>query len=899
MQKYFQKSDFILHFEALDHQSLPLVGGKGVNLGKLTRAGFPVPDGFCVTTKAYDEATRAAKLEPLLERLLKSDPNHPETFKETSTAIRQQLIETPLNADLREAIAQAYQSLGGSMLPVAVRSSATAEDLQEASFAGQQDTFLNIIGVEAVLDAVRHCWASLWNDRAVIYRSRNGINQWEIGISVVVQKLVAAKVAGVLFTANPLTGKRRQAVINANPGLGESVVSGTTTPDQFIIDTSTGQIIEHRISEHRVVITPTVYGQIQTSQQQNAEKQACLADEQVKALAALGNKVEEYYRAPQDLEWAIDHQNQIWLLQSRPITTLFPLPENAPNDDHKLKVYMSATGDEGVNRPLTPMGLQAYRILISGVSQRLWNVRIKDILAGPGIIVEAGLHFYYDITPITRNSIGRQIIESYTPSFDAYTAGIWNLLKRDPRLAPIKTSIYRLIRIFIRPLLGTPIIPYILRALVNPKRIRMKIDRLFTQTLKTGVMPLTAPAAQLLEATIQLIFKGGAALFITGLPEAAAAYLALEIAKKLLGSLAAEDELQIILRGLQDNPTTEMGLALWQLATKVKKDPGAVQAITTSPAERLTEAYLAAKLPEVLQTELSFFLQIFGNRAVAEIDLGLPRWSEDPTHLFGIISNYLKLDDQMKAPDAQFQKAIKEGEAATKELVSRISIKSRIRGNIVRWLLNRTRSLMGKRELWKTQLSAIFAQTRKLLIVVGEELVNDGRIAESRDIFMLNFPEIKAGLSGIDLHPLVRSRQDVYQRELKRPHVPQILLSDGTEPLPMPTTTKGSNSNILYGIPASPGMVSGRARVLLDPLNASIEPGEILVAPSTDPGWTPLFLTAAGLVMERGGVISHGSVVAREYGIPAVVGVSGVIGCIRTGQMITVDGNNGSVVIST
>ncbi|HEX3048251.1 MAG TPA: PEP/pyruvate-binding domain-containing protein [Bacillota bacterium] len=903
MQKSSQKPVFILPFEALDRRSLPLVGGKGANLGELTRAGFPVPGGFCITTAAYFEAAQAAKLQPFLEQLSKKGPrasarNQPEDFKEPVAAIRQQLLNTPMAASLREAIVQAYESLGEVLEPVAVRSSATAEDLPEASFAGQQDTFLNIIGAETVVDAVRRCWASLWNDRAVVYRSRNGINQCEVSISVVVQRLVAAKVAGVLFTANPLTGKRRQAVIDANPGLGESVVSGATTPDQFIVNTPAGEIVDRRISERRLVITATADGQTQSSQQLNVEKRACLDDEQVKALAVLGSRVEEYYGAPQDIEWALDHDGQIWLLQSRPITTLFPLPENAPRDDDNLRVYMSATGDEGVNRPITPMGLQGYRILISGVSRRLWNLRLKSILAGPSAIAEAGLRFYYDITPIARNAAGRKIIEGYTPAFDAYTAAIWNVLKKDPRLAPVKTPFYRLAGMIIRPLIAAPIIPYTLLALFNPGRARRKIEWLFTQTLTIGQVQPEATVDQRLEAAIQLIFKGGGGLFITGLPEAAAGYLALELAKKMLGNLATEDEFQTVLRGLPDNPTTEMGLALWEMALKVKQDPDAVQAITALPAEKLAEAFLAAKLPEVLQKELTGFLQVYGNRAVAEIDLGLPRWSEDPAHLFGILANYLKLEERTKAPDAQFQKAIMEGEAVMGELENRAYGKSRIRGILVRWLLNRTRRLIGKRELWKTQLTAIFDQTRKLLIPIGEELVNQGRLAEARDIFMIDFPEIKAGLSGKDLRPLVRARQEIYQRELKRTRVPQILLSDGTEPLPAPVIYEVSNSNTLHGTPASPGTVRGRARVILDPMNARIEPGEILVAPSTDPGWTPLFLTAAGLVMERGGVIAHGSVVAREYGIPAVVGTSGATTRIQTGQMITVDGYNGLVVFN-
>ena len=888
---------YVVPFEAIGKESLPTVGGKGANLGVLTKAGFPVPSGFCITTDAYYRVVEQAGIEALLENLSKIRYDDLEALNAIAFSIRERLSAATIPKQIIDTVQEAYKALGNANVPVAVRSSATAEDLLEASFAGQQDTYLNIIGAKAVMEAVHHCWESLWNDRAVVYRARNGIDHRQVGISVVVQKLVEAKVAGVLFTANPLTGKRRQAVIDASPGLGEAVVSGATTPDQFIVNSTSGEIVKRNISSKRIIITAAIGGGTQFKEQMNTNNQACLSDEQVKTLASLGSRVEKYYGAPQDIEWALDGNDQIWLLQSRPITTLFPLPENAPEEDNNLHVYMSATGDEGVTRPLTPMGLQAYRIMISCVSLRLWKHRPKDMLKGPASCVEAGYRFYYDITSIVRSTIGQRLMDSFMSSFDNYTAEIMRNIKGDSRFAPKRIPFRKLMWIVLTPFIRTPLIPYTLGALRDPDKARNKIERLFRRVMETANIQGVASEKQRFQAIIRLLMEGGSSLFITGFPEAVAGYIALEIAKRLLGSLATEDVMQAVLRGLPDNPTTEMGLALWDIALTVKSDISSLKALTDMPSEKLTEAFLAKELPDVLQKKMTDFLKVYGNRAVAEIDMGLPRWSEDQSHLFGILSNYIKLEDLTKAPDVQFKNAVSEGEAVMENLVSRASDKSKLHGILVRWALNRARRMIGRRELWKTQLTAIFAKTRELLLSIGEDLVKRELLLHREDIFFVNLTEVQEAISGRDLHSIVRERKEAYEHELKRVRVPMILLSDGTEPLPKPSMQEGAASNALQGVPASPGIIKGRARILLDPTNAKIEPGEILVAPNTDPGWTPLFLTASGLVMERGGAISHGAVVAREYGIPAVVGVTGIIDRIKTGQTITVDGFNGVVII--
>jgi pyruvate,water dikinase len=370
--------------------------------------------------------------------------------------------------------------------------------------------------------------------------------------------------------------------------------------------------------------------------------------------------------------------------------------------------------------------------------------------------------------------------------------------------------------------------------------------------------------------------------------------LANTLAGKLLNGLATDDERQAVLRSLPYNPTTEMDLALWQLAQPIRIDPGTAQIFHDTPLERLAQDYHDGALPPTLQRGLAGFLQTYGHRGIAEIDLGLPRWREDPTHLLGVLANYLERTNPELAPDVQFQHGAEAAEAMVVELTRRAARKGWLRGKLVEFFLRRVRALLGLREVPKFCLMILFDQIRELLWPVGQELAEAGRLEQAEDIFFLTLPEAREALAGTDLRPVVREHHASYEQELKRRHIPRVLLSDGTEPT-AGVHTAGAAEGLLTGTPASAGTVTAKARVILDPTGARLEPGEILVAPSTDPGWTPLFLTASGLVMEMGGAMSHGAVVAREYGIPAVVGVPAATERISSGQQITVDGSAGTV----
>ena len=881
--------DPILPFGAIDGSMLPLVGGKAGNLGELVRAGFPVPAGFCVSTAAYEMVEADAGLEPTLAALAAAEPEDTARLAELAAEARSRLQGASVPDVLRRAITEAYVELGDGA-PVAVRSSATAEDLPGASFAGQQDTYLNVVGAESVLDAVQRCWASLWTNRAVTYRATNGIDPRGVRLAVVVQPMVEASVAGVLFTANPVTGKRRQAVIDASPGLGEAVVSGMVNPDHFVVNAATGEIVERRLGDKRVAVVAGPGGGTERVELAADEHGASLSDDQILALAKLGARVEKHYGTPQDTEWAIDEEGEIWLLQARPITTLFPLPADAPTDDENLRVYFSFNVAQGVYGPLTPMGIQAFRLITSSVATFAGHPP-RNPYNGAAFFTESAGRMFLDITPVLRSERGRRLFERFMMNMEARTVPIVRQLVHDPRLATVATNRWPILRTLLLAFARGRLPLRFAEALASPERARARAARVVARLGASGEM--SPGAAWRLVAAERLLRDGPPEILPNVPPVFVAGLVANVLAGKLLGNLATDDERRVAMRALPHNPTTEMDLALWALAQEARSDPDSARVVGETPPERLAEEYRDGSLPPTLQGGLTDFLRHYGHRGVAEIDLGLPRWSEDQGYILGVLANYLRLEDPRSAPDVQFGRATREAEEMVAELTRRAARKGRLRGTLVRFLLGRARELSGLRETPKFCIVLLLAGVRDLLWPVGEELAQAGRLENAGDIFFLTVPEAWAALAGDNLRAIVDERRAVYEQEKRRRHVPRLLLSDGTEPV---VETHGATAEgVLRGTPASGGVVTGEARVILEPGSAHLEPGEILVAPSTDPGWTPLFLTAGGLVMEMGGPMSHGAIVAREYGIPAVVGVPDATERIETGQRITIDGSPGIV----
>ncbi|MBD1591638.1 pyruvate kinase [Arthrobacter sp. S1_S22] len=878
--------------------SLATVGGKALNLGLLVAAGFPVPPGFCLTTAAYRKAAPTG-LDAIAARLDGAGLDGAGTGRpdggrgladddrdSLARQARDVILAGPVPPDVDAAIREAYAAMGSG--PVAVRSSATAEDLPFASFAGQQDSFMDVDGADAVVEAVRRCWASLWTDRAVAYRTTNGISHREVGLAVVVQRMVDAATAGVLFTANPVTGTRTQTVIDASAGPGQAVVSGAVNPDHFVVETASGRIL-----------------------QQPQDTRPSLADAQLRELTSLGDDAQRLFGAPQDVEWVIDGGGKAWLTQSRPVTTLYPLPEEDPFTGQAgtdgtagadTRVYLCGTLMQGLTRPLTPIGLHVLALMRGNNN-------------GPWKTLNPGLRMYVDLTPILRNKSGREVLARMLPLADGRSAAILPGLLEDPRFSvarpPRKKSGRKggtaPARKQPKGAEGTQglgvflgIIPGMVRALLWPDRELRRAWRYQDRLASRLALPLPATAASRLQHTEDILATSVNRLIQASLPAPAMGYLMLAAARRLLRGIAEPRELEAVLRGLPHNVTTIMDLELWHLAVSLGGDPEARRAFTELNPGELAARYRSGTLPAPAQSGLEAFLSKYGHRAVAEIDLGMPRWSEEPDHILGMVSNYLRVEDPEQAPDRQFARAAGHAEARISELVERAGTKSRLRGRLVALCLRRTRQLAGLRELPKFCIVLVLAEMHRQLAEVGAELVKNGTIGAAGDAFFLDFDELRVGLRGADLKGIVTRRRRLYDVEMRRRRIPRLLLSDGTdvEAAMMAAAAalpQQAAADRLTGTPASAGTATGRVRVIMDPVGARLEPGEILVAPSTDPGWTPLFMTAGALVMEMGGVVSHGAVVAREYGIPAVVGVADATMRLHDGQSITVDGAAGTV----
>ncbi|GIJ41151.1 phosphoenolpyruvate synthase [Micromonospora andamanensis] len=793
----------VLELAAIDPAQRDLVGGKAAGLAALIHLGERVPDGFCVTTAAHQRG------------------------------------EMP-----RDEVLAAYDRLGGG--PVAVRSSATAEDLPDASFAGQQDTYLSVTGIEELLKAIHACWDSLHSYRATAYREAAGVAHESARMAVVVQRMVDAEVAGVLFTANPLTGSRSQAVVNAAPGLGTAVVDGTTVADHYVLDGT----------------EPAEHG--------------CLTPVRLTELREVGMRLHHRLGAEQDIEWAYDRDGTLWLLQSRPITTLFPAPP--PSTKPGPRLYVEFGHVQGMLQPTTPMGMSTLKSMLAGM------------LASFGLtveIVDIGGRLYGDLTdalrdPSTRQRLVKLMAVDFGPRAQAVVAHLLN----DPRFAPEKRARRRPSAAALTT--APKAVAGILRALARPAAARARV---FGEIERLREHPVADPpaVADLLDLVEDATHAPTRLDRITW--PVVSGLLVSAALPPLLKGIASDDEIHTVLGGMPHNVTIEMDLALWQVAQRATPYR---EILLHTPPDNLAAAHLAGELPDI---GLSTFLDSYGHRSAAEVDVGVPRWSEDPTPVFTMLANYLRVTDPEQAPDRRFQHAVARAEAMLAQLTQRARRKQPVRGRLTGFLLRRSRELTGLREAGKFAGLYALRDRRRRLLLIGAELEADGHLEHADDVMFLTLPELRTAVQhGHDLREVITGRRSAYTRELRRRTVPVALLSDGTDVETL-LPARASDRHTLTGTGAASGRATGRARVVRNPANASIEPGEILVAPTTDPGWTPLFLTAGGLVTETGAVMAHGPTVAREYGIPAVICVPGATERIRTGQLITVDGATGTVTI--
>ena len=835
-----------------------------MNLHLLVEAGFNVPPGFIISTSAYREYVESNGLWDVIEESLR-DIDGVKALQTASQRIRDAFSKGAIPGPIRNEITTAYSRYG----KVAVRSSATAEDLPGTSFAGQQDTFLNVEGEEALLRAVVDCWSSLWTSRAIIYRDRNRIRQDEVSLAVVVESMVQSESSGVMFTVNPLTGVRTETVINATFGLGELLVSGRIEPDEYIVDEATGEIKSLRIG----------------SKNDDSGKQA-LTDGQMQTLTGIGSKIHGLYGSPQDIEWALVGDT-FYVLQSRPVTGLYPVLENVPLSP--LKVYGSFAHVQGVLQPMTPLGRDTIRQTIGNV-QNFFGGHFK--LRENTRLISAGGRLYGNITQMVKNKRYHGLIRTILKNVEPGTLGLMETILEDPRIEKIDK--YPSLRESLQIIQGFgPILMRVIATIMRPVQSREAMNRRISEEVTNWreVQREQQSVEDHLRFVELLLERTPIILMESILPRVIAGIGMFFQVKTRAEKLGLNDDALNITRGLPYNVTTEMDLFLWEKTKKARSDDESRNALEDE-VEDVVAKYRERKLPTVLQNELDDFNSKYGMRGVAEIDLGTKRWLDDPTHIIQLMQTYSRIDNPDKEPDVVFEKMAK----SAKESLDRIAEKAGEKNGwlnkcLVRFIEYRQRNLAGLRESPKFFIVNILFIARNSFLDIGRQLVEEGVLDDSWDIFYLHLYELKEKHRS-EWKQLVTERKKQLQIDAeKKP--PRIILSDGH-------TYYGSASSDgknLTGSPVSPGVVEGVAHVILDPSNETLQPGEILVCLSTDPAWTPLFLAAAGLVMEVGGLMTHGSIVAREYGIPAVVGVNDATTLIYTGQRIRVDGEKGIVAL--
>jgi phosphoenolpyruvate synthase/pyruvate phosphate dikinase len=858
----------VLDFHEVDQSQVAVVGGKGALLGELSRIeGIRVPAGFCVTTNAFQRIlAEAPSIDERLDRLSRLKPDDRGAIGALSAEIRRALGGIAIPEDLASAITHALARLGAPGA-YAVRSSATAEDLPTASFAGQHDTYLNVVGPAAILQHITQCWASLFSERAVTYRLRNGLGHRKDHVAVVVQQMVFPQAAGILFTADPVTSNRKVVSVEASFGLGEAVVSGLVNPDVYKV--RDGELVAKAVTTKQLAIhaAPTS-GTLQQAIDPERQGQPALTDAQVVQLAQLGRRIEAHFGHPQDIEWCLADDG-IWIVQSRPITTLFPIPAA---DDRENHVYVSVGHGQMMTEAMKPLGVSVWQLtalprmyeaggrLFVDVTQRLASpttrVGLLEVMGRGDPLIGDALQTIVDrddfLPSLPDEGPGGPPVGGAPAQIVTDPAIVTELIERN------RVSIAALKR-DIRAKSGTALLDFILADIQELKRLL--VDPQSHQVIMTGM-----------EATWWLN----------------------EQLEEWLGEKNAADTLT---QSVSGNVTSEMGLALLDVADVIRPYPNVVAFLQHVEDEGSLDEL--AKLPggREARDAIDAYLDKFGMRCVGEIDITRPRWSERPTTLLPVLLGNIKNFE----PDAGKLRLEQGRQAARKkeqELLERLRVlpDGERKAQEVKRMIDRVQTFSGYREYPKYAIVSRHFVYKQALLGEAERLVQAHVIREKEDIFYLTFQELHDVVRSHQVDDqLIRQRENAFRSYQALPP-PRVLTSDG-EVIAGAYRRDDVPTGALIGVPVSAGTIEGRARVIRDMAQADIEAGDILVTTYTDPSWTPLFLAIKGLVTEVGGLMTHGAVIAREYGLPAVVGVEHATNLIRDGQRIRVHGTDGYVEI--
>ncbi|MEH7178101.1 phosphoenolpyruvate synthase [Neobacillus vireti] len=858
-------SSLVLGLQEIEKTQLWLVGGKGLNLRELSKIqGIPVPEGFCVTTVGFQKAIEQNEtFQALLDQLILLKVEDQDQIGEISRKIRQILMEVEIPSDVAKAVSD-YLSKFGDKHAFAVRSSATAEDLPHASFAGQHDTYLNILGEEAILQHIRKCWASLFTDRAVIYRIQNKFDHSQVSLSVIIQRMVFPQASGILFTADPITSNRKLLSIDASIGLGEALVSGLVSPDCYKVQED--KIVNKRIATKKLAIFAQKEGGTETVPiDPNQQKSQTLTDQKIVQLARIGRQIEAHFGCPQDIEWCLV-DNTFYIVQSRPITTLFPIPEDNDQENH---VYVSVGHQQMMTDPIKPLGLSFY------------------LLTTPAPMRTAGGRLFVDVTPkleMVVNTLGQ-----YDPLIkDA----LMTLLERSDFIKSVSSDIKAPSpsRNNTNLLAEIENLPTIVSDLI--KSNQTSIDEL-KQNIKTK------SGSDLFDFILDDIQQLRKILFD---PQSSAVIMAAFntaswINEKMNEWLREKNAADTLSLSVPNNITSEMGLALLDVADVIRPYPEVINYLQQVKDDTFLDKMVKFEGGKESHDAIVTYLSKYGMRCAGEIDLTKARWIEKPTTLVPLILSNIKTYEP-GAAKRKFEQGLQVALKKEQELVHRLKQlpDGKQKAEEAKQMISLLRNSIGYREYPKYGMINRYFVYKQELLKEAEQLVQNKLISEKEDIYYLTFEELHEVVRTNKLdYEMISKRKDEYKL-FEKLTPPRVITSDG-EIITGQYKRENLPAHAIVGLPVSSGVIEGRARVILNMEGADLEEGDILVTSFTDPGWTPLFVSIKGLVTEVGGLMTHGAVIAREYGLPAVVGVENATKRIKDGQRIRVNGTDGYIEI--
>ncbi|WP_326975425.1 phosphoenolpyruvate synthase [Caproicibacter sp. BJN0012] len=870
-------SSYVLDFKNIDKTKLAIVGGKGANLGELSRIeGIRVPEGFCITTEAYKRIIgQSAELKVLMDQLSSVKVEDREKIAEISGEIRKVIEGITIPKDIDEEIAHHLVKLGENNA-YAVRSSATAEDLPTASFAGQQDTYLNIKGKDSILKYVSKCWASLFTDRAVTYRIQNGFDHSKVYLSVVIQRMVFPQAAGIMFTADPISSNRKVVSIDASFGLGEALVSGLVNADIYKV--RQGSIVDKKISTKKLAVYALEKGGTEERgiepSQQNIQT---LNDQQILQLEKMGRKIEGYFGRPQDIEWCL-YENTFYIVQSRPITTLYPVPDE---DDGKNHVYISFGHHQVMTEAIKPLGMSFVRFLSDTIPLK-----------------KAGGRLFYDVTHDFASATGRKIVMTSFGQVDPLMKkAMFNLAKRKEFIKTLPhgkkaigtegMSIQLLSQAlrFYRGKDAAVIKEIISKNEASVRNLQKRIAKVSGDELFDVILQ---DRKQLKEIMADPKSVGATLVGIM-----AENWINKEIGK-WLGEKGAVD---VLSQSVDNNVTSEMGLELLDVADVVRQYPAVVEYFAHARDESFFDDLASLEGGDAVIKAIREYLEKYGMRCSGEVDITRPRWNEQPTALIPMILSNIN-NFGPNAHRIKFEQGLLGAKQKEQELLRRLEQLPGGKGKAkkAKKMIRVMRNLIGYREYPKYGFIKRYAVYKTALLKEAGKLVQNKVIREKDDIFYLSLEELREVVktNRLDYSIIERRKADYEVYEKLTP--PRVMTSEG-EIITSEYDTGSIPKGALAGVPVSSGVIEGRARVVLRLEDAKIEEGDILVTSFTDPSWTPLFVSIKGLVAEVGGMMSHGAVITREYGLPAVVGVENATKLIKDGQRIRVNGTEGYVEI--